>query len=93
MGLGQRDRWREGLRPLDHRMVLRMIEHFRWMAIVTYRSERGQVDVDHHFEELSELHDLVERGPDWNAIISISVKLNPERWSYLNDTVEAAELR
>jgi hypothetical protein len=30
-------------------------EHQRWIATLTYRSERGPVDVDHHFEELDEL--------------------------------------
>jgi hypothetical protein len=41
--------------------------HFRWMAIVTYRSEGGAIEVDHHFEELEELSGIVERGPDWNT--------------------------
>jgi hypothetical protein len=32
------------------------IEHLRWLAVVTYRSEAGPLEVDHHFEELEELH-------------------------------------
>lgn len=47
----------------------------RWKAIVEYRSEAGVVDVEHAIEELVELDDLVERGPDWNALIKITVTL------------------
>ena len=55
------------------------MEHLRWIAVVTYRSESGPIEVDHHFEELEELQRLIERGPDWNTIVSIVVTLNPER--------------
>lgn len=69
------------------------IEHLRWLAIVTYRGEAGPIEVDHHFEELEELHTIIERGPDWNTIVSIVVTLNPERATYPGDTIEAAERR
>jgi hypothetical protein len=68
-------------------------EHLRWIAVVTYRSESRPIEVDHHFEELEELSRLIERGPDWNTIVSIVVTLNPERTIYPDDTVEAAERR
>jgi hypothetical protein len=63
---------------------------FRWLAVVTYRGESGPIEVDHYFEELGELHDLIERGPDWNTIETIVVRLNPRRASYPDDTVEKA---
>lgn len=47
----------------------------RWCAIATYRSESGSVDVTHEIEELEDLHDLIERGPDWNAIVDIRITL------------------
>lgn len=47
----------------------------RWHATVTYRSAQGPTTVEHRFQELEDLHDLVERGPDWNAIMSITVTL------------------
>jgi hypothetical protein len=47
----------------------------RWKAIVTYRTEAGPLAVEHDVEELLELQDLVERGPDWNTIISIEITL------------------
>ena len=53
------------------------MEHLRWIAIVTYRSTSGPIEVDHHFEELEELHALIERGPDWNTIDTIVVRSNP----------------
>jgi hypothetical protein len=47
-----------------------MTEHLRWIAIVTYRGEAGPIEVDHHFEELEELHTLIEHGPHFDTIIS-----------------------
>lgn len=61
----------------------------RWQAIVTYRTEGGPLEVVHDFEELEELHDLIERGPDWNCIIDILVKL--ARTTSPSLTLEAAE--
>lgn len=45
----------------------------RWKVVVEYRSRAGIVDVEHGIEELDELHDLIERGPDWNTLIKITV--------------------
>ena len=70
-----------------------MDEHFRWIAVVSYRSQNGLIEVDHHFEEISELDEIVERGPDWNTIDSITIRLNPRRTAYPGDTVEEAERR
>ena len=39
-----------------------------------YRDEREPLI--EHFEELCELHDVVEVGPDWNEIEQIVVTLN-----------------
>jgi hypothetical protein len=69
------------------------LKHFRRIAVVTYRAEAGPFEVNHHIEELEELQDKIERGPSWNAIESIVVKLNPRRAIYPGDTVEAAAQR
>jgi hypothetical protein len=53
--------------------------------------EGGPIGVDHHLEE--ELQDLIERGPDWNTIETIVVRLNPRGTTYPGDTVQAAEQR
>jgi hypothetical protein len=68
-------------------------EDFRWLAVVTYRSESGPIHVDHRLEELEELHELIERGPDWNTIEEIVLRLNPRRAVYPSDTVEKAAER
>jgi hypothetical protein len=39
---------------------------------------------------LDESHTLIERGPDWNTIETIVIKLNRERVTYPDDTVEAS---
>jgi len=68
------------------------MSHFRWLVIGKYRTNAGINEVDHQFEELFELHDLIERGPDWNCVESIHIQLNPQRKAY-NDTVEQTERR
>lgn len=45
----------------------------RWHAVVTYRGDAGPVEVPHDFEELRQLHDLVERGRDWQTIEQIVI--------------------
>jgi hypothetical protein len=47
----------------------------RWVATIYYRSDKGMLDVEYVFEELEELQGLVERGPDWNTIDKIEVRL------------------
>ncbi len=47
----------------------------RWHATIYFNSDAGCIDVEHDFEELEELHDIVERGPDWNTIDRIVVTL------------------
>lgn len=59
----------------------------RWHARVTYRTRRGPLIVDHDVEELYELHDLVERGPDWATIENVYVTYSSNRPSV---TVEDA---
>jgi hypothetical protein len=53
---------------------------FRWVATVWYRTDAGLIDVEHEFGELADLHDLIERGPDFYAIdrIEIRHKSNPQ---------------
>jgi hypothetical protein len=46
----------------------------RWMAEITYRN--GRKPLLEQFEELHQLHDIVEHGPDWNEIEQIIVTLN-----------------
>jgi hypothetical protein len=47
----------------------------RWLATVHYKSEVGNVPVEHDIEELEELQELVEAGPDWNTIEKIEIVL------------------
>lgn len=63
------------------------IQGLRWNAVVVYKTKNGPVDVEHHFEELYELDDLIERGPDYRAIVSISIRYAPSE----PITIEEAE--
>lgn len=46
----------------------------RWTAIAWYRTDAGLVDIEHQFEELDQLHMLIERGPDFYTIERIEVR-------------------
>lgn len=48
----------------------------RWKVTILYRAEHGPVDVVYYIDELCELEDLVELGPDWNTIVRIEITLN-----------------
>lgn len=48
----------------------------RWKVEITYRRMLKNVFATHLIEELSELEEIVERGPDWNAIVNISIQVN-----------------
>ena len=65
----------------------------RWHAVVRYRSEQfpAGVDVPHDIEELEELQDIVERGPDWHTIENITITLQRKVSGEL--TLEEADRR
>ena len=62
----------------------------RWIVTITYRTDAGPLPVEHDIEELHDIHDIVERGPDWNTITSIKIRL---RAPIYRDTVEQSENR
>jgi|HubBroStandDraft_2_1064218.scaffolds.fasta_scaffold372720_2 hypothetical protein len=71
--------------------MLEDVKHVRWIATATYRSEAGTIRINHHFEELFELHALVEHGPDWNALVRIEVILNPHYATSPGITIEESK--
>ncbi len=64
----------------------------RWAATIWYRTDRGcgLCGVTHDIEEIEELQNLVERGPDWRAIEKIEIEL--QRFDRKLTVEEAAEL-
>ena len=48
----------------------------RWRTEIVYRTLDGIVDVEFFHDELFELQDIVENGPDWRAIVNIVTVLN-----------------
>jgi hypothetical protein len=58
------------------------------MAEIYYRGDASpQI---HSFEELRELHDIVEFGPDWNEIEKIEIHLNTPSREPLPDPVDTS---
>lgn len=47
----------------------------RWTVTITHRSVYGSAAVQFDIEELEELQDIVEAGPDWHTIEYIDVRL------------------
>lgn len=48
----------------------------RWHATISYKAETNYCPEEHDLEELEDLHDIVEKGPDWNLITKIELRLN-----------------
>lgn len=46
-----------------------------WVMSVTYRTENGPNVVEFDLEEIWDAHDIIERGPDWSAIINITIQI------------------
>jgi hypothetical protein len=46
----------------------------RWMAEIFYRTDRASTI--HAFEEIEDLDELIELGPDWHEIERIVITLN-----------------
>ena len=46
----------------------------RWMAEITYRDGTKPLFIE--FDEIADLHDIVEMGPNWIFIEQIVVTLN-----------------
>ncbi|WP_137113348.1 hypothetical protein [Mesorhizobium sp. GR13] len=48
----------------------------RWKASIEYQTNEGSNCTEHYFEEISDLHLIIEHGPDWNLLRRCIVTLN-----------------
>src|SRR5690606_35205814 len=64
----------------------------RWHVEIDRAHDSGVVIERYSVEELDEIADIVEGGPDWNTIREIRVRLNPSRRFYDITVEEAAKL-
>jgi hypothetical protein len=48
----------------------------RWKAVIEYRGDGGTMSHEHYFEEIGDLHLIIEHGPDWNTLIRCILTLN-----------------
>lgn len=55
-------------------MSVEPISLFRWVAMITYRHDDQDETVIVSFEEIEELHDIIESGPNFYAIKDIVIK-------------------
>jgi hypothetical protein len=62
----------------------------RWKAVIEYRTDDGLKSVEHCFEEISDLHLIIEHGPDWNLLIRCTVTLNRSDDGEEQNSVEKA---
>lgn len=59
----------------------------RWIANITFRTEDGSVTDTQFFEEMEELHNIIEEGPNFYVIESVTLTINPlRRIRYYPDT-------
>lgn len=63
--------------------------HRRWKLSVSYRTDKGQKLEEHLLEELSQVDEIVEKGPHWDTIIDIYITRYEPDFPTL--TIEQAE--
>ena len=56
-----------------------------WVAVIYYRTDLGLIDIEHEMEELEELQEIVERGPNWFALDRIEIR---HAWQKGTETIE-----
>jgi len=56
--------------------VVTLFADRRWKAVIDYRTDEGLKCLEYYFEEISELHLIIEHGPDWNFLVRCIVTLN-----------------
>ena len=58
-----------------------MPEKLRWQADIHYRKPNGDVKVlRRKFEEIKDLHEIIETGDDFHTISCILIVLNDDFW-------------
>lgn len=65
----------------------------RWKAVIEYRTDEGTASVEHFFEEISDLHLVIEHGPDWNLLLRCTVTLNRHDDGHEQNSLEKANRR
>lgn len=72
--------------------VTKLEERFsRWRVDIIYRAETKRLPVTRQIAEMSELHDLVERGPNWFEIERITLRLTDKYGSDWQAMVTGAD--
>jgi hypothetical protein len=56
--------------------VVTLHEGKRWRAVIEYATHLGTETVEHYLEEVTELHNVIEHGPDWNTLLKCTLVLN-----------------
>ena len=64
----------------------------RWNVEIHYRTNNGTKKEIAQIEELDDLYDLVEKGPNWFCIDNIKIVINPKRDVFPKITLEQAFL-
>ena len=57
----------------------------RWKAVIEHSGDGEPQLAEHCFEEISELHLIIERGPAWNRFVRCTITLNRDDDNEQND--------
>ena len=57
----------------------------RWKAVIEHSGDGEPQLAEHYFEEISELHLIIERGPAWNRFVRCTITLNRDDDNEQND--------
>jgi hypothetical protein len=60
--------------------------------VIEFASHNGPITIEHFFEEISDLHLIIEHGPDWNTLTRCTLLsfLSAEGWKVGLDGAQPA---
>ena len=73
--------------------VVNLYGEKRWRAVIEYQHQTGPISIEHFFEEIAELHNIIERGPEWSTLIRCTVTLNRDDEGGQQNASEKAQQR
>ena len=68
-------------KKLDFKTSAPAPKSLRWIATLTYRTNAGPEIKQHFIDEISDLHDLVEDGPNFYLLASALIEPNPAHFN------------
>lgn len=73
--------------------VVRLHLEKQWRAVLEYVGSSGAIVIEHYFEEVQELHAIIEHGPDRKSLIKCTLTLNRHDGDEAQEALEQPAVR